>query len=158
VAALRATSRWLDEAASFTTVHPVFDDDGTLVPYTPLVIGRSDTAVQGVLPLLHPFGSDLHGTLGLGVGYIGKRSLPFSQFSDPTLQIDTSASVRYRWLKLGLAVTNVADTRFPSSQFFFASDFHSRSYPTLAPTSHFTAAPPRIVLFTIEIALDREGD
>jgi iron complex outermembrane receptor protein len=158
VAALRATSRWLDESASFTTVHPVFDDTGSLVPYTPLVIGRSDTAIQGVLPLLHPFGSDLHGTLGVGVGYIGKRSLPFSQFSDPTLQVDTSASVRYRWLKLGLAVTNVADNRFPSSQFFFASDFHSRTYPTLAPASHFTAAPPRMVLFTIEVALDREGD
>jgi len=158
VVAARATSRWFDEAASLTTVHPVFDDDGTLVPYTPLVIGRSDTAIFGPLPFLEPGGSTLHGTLGLGVGYIGKRSLPFGQFSDPTLQIDASASVRWRWLKAGLTVTNLTDRRFPLSQFFYASDFHSRAYPTLAPAGHFTAAPPRIVLFTIEIALDRETD
>jgi outer membrane receptor protein involved in Fe transport len=96
--------------------------------------------------------------LGLGVGYIGKRSLPFGQFSDPTLQIDASASVRWKWLKLAMAVTNLTDARFPLSQFFHASDFHSRAYPTLAPTGHFTAAAPRMVFFTAEIALDREGD
>jgi outer membrane receptor protein involved in Fe transport len=96
--------------------------------------------------------------LGVGVGYIGKRSLPFSQFSDPTLQIDASASLRWRWLKASVAVTNLTDRRFPLSQFFYASDFHSRAYPTLAPASHFTAAAPRIVLFTLEVALDREGN
>jgi hypothetical protein len=42
------------------------------------------------------------------------------------------------------------------SQFFYASDFHSRAYPTLAPAAHFTAAPPRIVLFTLEFDLERE--
>ena len=52
----------------------------------------------------------------------------------------------------------LTDRRFPLSKFFFASDFHSRPYPTLAPAASFTAAPPRIVLFTIEVALDRAGD
>ena len=158
VVAARATSRWLDEAASFTTVHPVFDDNGALVPYTPLVVGRSDTALFGPLPWFRPGDSPLEGALGVGVGYIGKRSLPFSQFSDPTLQIDASASVRWRWLKATVAVTNLTDRRFPLSQFFYASDFHSRAYPTLAPAGHFTAAPPRTLLFTVEIALDREGN
>jgi TonB family protein len=157
VVAARATSRWLDESASFTTVHPIFDDDGTLVPYTPLVVGRSDTALYGPLPASVQ-GHALQGTLGLGLGYVGKRSLPFSQFSDPTLQIDASATVRWTWLKLGLSVTNLTNQQFPLSQFFYASDFHSRSFPTLAPAGHFTAAPPRIVLFTMEVALDREGE
>jgi len=157
VVAGRATSRWLDEAASFTTVHPVFDDDGTLVPYTPLVVARSDTALYGPLPVSVQ-GHSLLGSVGLGIGYIGKRSLPFSQFSDPTLQIDASATVRWTWLKLGVAVTNLTNRQFPLSQFFYASDFHSRPYPTLAPAAHFTAAPPRFILFTVEVALDREGD
>jgi hypothetical protein len=155
VVAGRATSRWLDEAASFTTVHPVFDDDHTLVPYTPLVIARSDTALYGPLPASIQ-GHALQGALGLGVGYIGRRSLPFSQFSDPTLQIDVSATLRWSWLKLGISVTNLTNQQFPLSQFFYASDFHSRAYPTLAPAAHFTAAPPRIVLFTLEVALGRE--
>ena len=153
----RATSRWLDEAASFTTVHPVFDDDGTLVPYTPLVIGRSDTALFGPLPVTL-YGHMVQGSLGLGVGYIGKRSLPFSQFSDPTLQIDASATVRWSWLKLGIQVTNVTNRQFQLSQFFYASNFNSRPFPTLAPSAHFTAAPPRTVLFTAEVALGREGE
>jgi hypothetical protein len=157
VVAARATSRWLDEAASFTTVHPTFDDDGSLVPYTPLVVGRSDTAIFGPLPVRFD-DTALQGTLGLGIGYIGKRSLPFGQFSDPTLQIDASAYVRWRWLKLGVTVTNVTNRRFDLSQFFYASDFHSRLYPTLTPAAHFTAAAPRIVLFSIEVALDRQGD
>jgi TonB family protein len=158
VAAARATSRWLDEAASVTTVHPIFDDTRSLVPYTPLVVARSDTALFGPLPWVRPADSPLLGTLGLGIGYIGKRSLPFSQFSDPTLQIDASAGVRWKWLKATVAVTNLTDRRFPLSQFFYASDFHSRAFPTLAPTGHFTAAAPRIVLFTLEVALGREGD
>jgi outer membrane receptor protein involved in Fe transport len=107
---------------------------------------------------VRPADSPLLGTLGLGIGYIGKRSLPFSQFSDPTLQIDASAGVRWKWLKATVAVTNLTDRRFPLSQFFYASDFHSRAFPTLAPTGHFTAAAPRIVLFTLEVALGREGD
>jgi len=64
--------------------------------------------------------------------------------------------VRYRFLKFGAQVTNLTNTQFPSSEFFFASDFHSRNYPTLAPAAHFTAAPPRLFLFTVEIALGSE--
>jgi len=155
VAAARFTSRWLDEAISFTTTHPSFDSDGTLVPYTPLVVGRSDTAANARLPVSIA-GRQLLGTLGLGAGYVGKRSLPFSQFSSPTLQLDASASVRWRFLKLGAQVTNLTNAQFPSSELFYASDFHSRAYSTLAPTGHFTAAPPRLFLFTVELALDAE--
>jgi iron complex outermembrane receptor protein len=155
VAAARATSHFLDEAISFTTTHPSFDTDGTLVPYTPLLIGRSDTALNANLPIAID-GHQLHGSLGFGAGYIGKRSLPFSQFSSPTLQLDAQALVRYRFLKFGAQVTNLTNTQFPSSEFFFASDFHSRNYPTLAPAAHFTAAPPRLFLFTVEIALGSE--
>jgi iron complex outermembrane receptor protein len=153
VAAARATSRFLDEAVSFTTTHPVFDVDGTLVPYTPLVIGRSDTAFNARLPWTLA-GHALPGTLGLGVGYIGKRSLPFSQFSSPTLQLDASAQVRWRFLALKAQVTNLTNAQFPSSEFFYASDFHSRPFPTLAPAAHFTAAPPRMFLFTVEVTLE----
>jgi hypothetical protein len=53
-------------------------------------------------------------------------------------------------------VTNLTNNQYPLSEFFYASDFHSRSFATLAPAAHFTAAPPRIVLFTIELDLERE--
>ncbi len=157
VAAGRVTSRWFDEAASFTFVHPVFDDDGSLVPYAPLVVARSDSAVFGPLPWLTLMGRGFLGEAGLGVSYVGTRSLPYSQFSDPTLQLDASARVRWQWLRVGATVTNLLDRRFATSQYFHASDFRSRSYPTLAPAEHFAAAPPRLVLFTVELLLDQEN-
>ena len=97
------------------------------------------------------------GEAGLGISYIGKRALPFSQFSDPTLQVDASLYLRAGPVRVGARVTNLTNHRFPLSQFFYASDFHSRGFATLAPAAHFTAAPPRIVLFTIEFDLDREN-
>jgi TonB family protein len=158
VGALRATGRFFDEAASVTTVNPRFDDTHSLVPYTPLVIARSDTALFGPIPgNLHLFEQRLFGEAGLAVSYLGKRSLPFSQFSDPTLQIDASLTLRAGPVKAGVVVTNLTNKQFPLSQFFYTSDFHSRDYPTLAPAAHFTAAPPRIVLFTLEIDLEREN-
>jgi TonB dependent receptor len=158
VGALRATSRLLDEAASVTTVHATNDTDGTLVPYVPLVTARSDTALNGVLPWLRPWGRPLHGELGLGVSLVGTRPLPLGQSAAPSLQIDASAALRYGPVKLGVTATNLLNRQFALWESFYASDFHSRSYPTLAPTEHFTAAPPRIVLFTLTVALDREED
>ncbi len=157
VGAVRATGRFFDEAASVTTTNPRFDDTHSLVPYTPLVIARSDTALFGPLPGdWHLLDQRLFGEAGLGVSYIGKRSLPFSQFSSPTLQLDASLGLRVGPVKAGVRVTNLTNAQFPLSQFFYASDFHSRAYPTLAPAAHFTAAPPRIVLFTLEFDLERE--
>jgi TonB family protein len=169
VGALRATGLWFDEAASLTTTNPRFDDTHSLVPYTPLVLARSDTAVFGPLPGdLRVFDERLTGEAGLAISYIGKRSLPFSQFSDPTLQIDASLSVRAGPVKLGVRVTNLTNAQFPLSQFFYPSSFcqpvlgvaacsrAGNAYPTLAPASHFTAAPPRIILFTLGVDLERE--
>jgi len=158
VGALRATSRFLDEAASVTTVHATYDTDGTLVPYVPLVTARSDTALNGVIPWLRPWGRPLHGELGLGVSLVGTRPLPLGQSAAPSLQIDASAALRYGPVKLGVTATNLLNRQFALWESFYASDFHSRNYPTLAPTEHFTAAPPRMVLFTLTVALDREED
>ena len=46
---VRATGRWFDELASATYAYATYDADGTLVPYVPSVIARSDTAVFGPL-------------------------------------------------------------------------------------------------------------
>jgi len=158
VVTARATSRFLDEILSFSAVHPVFDADGTLVPYVPLTLARSDTALSGVFPGLSLWEKPLHGDLGLAIAYIGQRALPQGQFSQPTLQIDASGSLRVAFLKLGVSVTNLTNRQFASSEFFYTSDFHSRPYPTLAPAYQFTAAAPRSVLFTFTLLLDRSGD
>jgi TonB family protein len=157
VGAVRATGRFFDEAASVTTTNPRYDDTHSLVPYVPLVIARSDTALFGPIPgNWRLFGQRLLGEAGLAIEYVGKRSLPFSQFSSPTLQIDGSLGLRVGPVKASVRAINLTNQQIYLSQFFYTSDFRSRSYPTLAPAAHFTAAPPRILLFTLEIDLERE--
>ena len=162
VAAARATSRWFDESASVTYAHAVFDKSAeqptvTLVPYVPTVIARSDSAVFGPLPRVRILDRPIVGTVGLGVNYIGVRPLPFSQAAAPTLELDASANLRWNPFQLGVRVTNLTDARYPSSQFFYASNFQTRNYPTLTPVEHFTAAAPRTVLFTLTVYLDQES-
>ncbi len=157
VAAVRATGRWFDELASATYAHATYDADGTLVPYVPSVIARSDTALFG--PLSHRlfFGHGLTGTMGFAVNFIGPRALPFSQTAGSTLELDASASVRWGVVRLGLLAQNLTDARYPSSELFYASNFNSRPEPTLAPTEHFSAAPPFSLLGTLSIILDQES-
>jgi outer membrane receptor protein involved in Fe transport len=155
VGVLRATTPWLDELASVTYAHATFDDDGTLVPYVPIWIARSDTAFIHALPWVRFWDSVLVGSAGLGLNYIGSRALPFSQFAAPTFEVDASANVSWKWFTVGFRVNNLTDARYPLSQFFYASDFHSRDYPTLVPAAHFTAAAPRTFLVTFSLTLDR---
>ena len=44
--------------------------------------------------------------------------------------------MRWAWVELGLRADNLTDARYPLSQFFYASDFRSRDYATLAPAAH----------------------
>ena len=72
---LRATGRWFDELASATYAHATYDADGTLVPYVPSVIARSDTAVFGPLGRRRFFDHGLTGTAGFAVNFVGPRAL-----------------------------------------------------------------------------------
>ena len=157
VLSVRATGRWFDELASATWAHATFDADGTLVPYVPSVIARSDTAVFGPLGAREFYGHRLRGTAGFAVNFVGPRALPFSQTAASTMELDASASVRWNYLRIGLVVQNLTDARYPLSEFYYASNFNSRSEPTLVPTEHFTAAPPLSMLATLSLFLDRES-
>ena len=97
------------------------------------------------------------GTAGFAVNFVGPRALPFSQTAASTLDLDASVSIRWSFLRIGLLAQNLTNARYPLSEFFYASNFNSRSEPTLAPTEHFTAAPPFSLLATVSILLDAES-
>jgi hypothetical protein len=128
-----------------------------LVPYVPNLIARSDTAVFHALPwrvLDHP----IIGKAGLGLNFVGQRALPFSQFADPTFVVDATVKVRWFFIELGVQGNNLLNSRYPSSEFFYASNFNTRPYPTLTPIGHFTAAAPLTVMGTLAIIIDEEVD
>jgi iron complex outermembrane receptor protein len=151
VGALRATGLWVDELASVTYANATFKDTGQLVPYVPAWVARSDTAIFGSIPGLRLGGSVFTGTLGFRLSFIGQRALPFSQFAPSIFTVDTNAAVRWRFIELGLRIENLTNLQYAQSEFFYASNFNSRSYPTLAPAAAFTAAPPRTIFLTLAL-------
>ncbi len=157
VAATRLTGRWIDESASFTYSYATFVGTHTLVPYVPDIVARSDTVIFGRLPWRladHAF----TGTVGLGLNFIGVRALPLGQSASPTFVINASATLRWSFIQLSVNLQNLLNSQYPSSEFFYASDFHHTAYPSLVPVEHFTAAPPFSVLFGLALILDKESD
>ena len=157
VGAARLTGRFFDELVSVTYARARYDDTGLAVPYVPDWVARSDTALFGPIPGLRLAGRPILGTLGLRVSYIGRRALPYDQSSPWNIVLDTTATLRWRLLELGIRIDNLLDRQYAQSEFFYASDFHTRPYPTLAPASHFTAAAPRTYLFTVALIFDQES-
>jgi iron complex outermembrane recepter protein len=144
----RAEGAFFDVNAHTTLVRSTFQDTGMLVPYAPDLVTRLDASVFGDLPW-PVVGRRVNLRGGLGVTYIGRRPLPYGQRSDAIFVMDLSAAVSWRWVSLGVSVTNLLDGRYRLAEFNYTSDFHSASYPTLLPTRHFVAGAPRVVLFTI---------
>jgi hypothetical protein len=154
---MRARGRWFDELASATYAHASYDADGTLVPFVPSVIARSDTAVFGPLTHRQLYDHGFTGTAGFAINFVGPRPLPFSQTAASTLELDASASVRWSYLRLGLLAQNLTDAKYPLTELYYASNFRPPGTPpTLVPTEHFSAAPPFSLLATLSILFDRE--
>jgi hypothetical protein len=156
VLSMRATAGFVDELLSATYAYATYDDDHTLVPYVPSLVARSDTAVFGALPWVRLFDRPITGHAGLGIEIVGPRALPLGQTATSTAVADVNASLRWSALELGLKVDNVLDTKYPLSTFFYASDFHTRPYPTLTPAQQFTAGAPRFILGTLTVYLGGE--
>jgi TonB family protein len=145
---VRATGKFFDVASSLTLVRAKFDDTGLQVPYAPGLVFRADGALFGDLPV-KMFGKKFYGTLGVGVSYVAPRPLPLSEKSDPIFLVDVGASLRWRWITLGVQTTNLIGTQYKSAEYNYVSDFRSQGYPTLVAARHFIAGEPRAVFGTL---------
>jgi TonB family protein len=153
----RARGSFFDVQGHGTFVRSVFDDTGLLVPYVPDVVVRFDGALFRSLPLKIG-GEALRARGGVGVTFVGRRPLPFGQRSDVIFVTDANVEVGWRWASVGVAATNLFDTRYRLSEFNFASDFRTTPpYPTLVPVRHFAAGAPRTLLFTFTVHLGGES-
>jgi iron complex outermembrane recepter protein len=147
----RATGSFFDIAANLTLAQATFDDTRLAIPYAPGLVARADGVVFGELPL------GLSGSVGTGVSYVGKRPLPFQEFSETTFLVDVGASLRYRAVSLGLISTNLLGRRYRLGEYNYASDFGSQAYPTLVAARHFAAGEPRAIYGTLSLTLDGSG-
>jgi TonB family protein len=147
----RVTGRTFDLAANLTLVRATFDDTHLAIPYAPEAVARIDGALFGDLPL------QTHGSVALGASYVGRRPLPFNEFSESSFLVDLGASLRWRLLTVGLVTTNLLGRRYRLAEYNYASDFHSQDFPTQVASRHFAAGEPRAVYATFSITLDEQG-
>jgi hypothetical protein len=156
---------WLDVAASFTWTHArlvpfdstIFDvGTGVRLPYVPEWLARFDGA------LVRPFrigGVPLVGSVALGALLLGQRPLPLGQTAEPYVVIDAAASVRWRFVEVGVSAENLLDARYRAVELNYASNFGPFVDPSIdpgapgpmAPVRHFSAGPPLQVLATVAL-------
>ena len=143
---------WFDVAANATLVKATFDDTHLLVPYVPDLVLRGDAAVFHELPwpLDH---KPVRATLGYGVSYVGRRPLPYSEFSDIIFVSDASLSLNWSIWTVRFSGQNLFDAKYKLGEYNYASDFHSQTAPTLAPQRAFTAGAPQTLMLTVAATL-----
>ncbi len=164
IAAVRVSNRWLDWVASVTFADARFvreamdpgttyfpADQGDRVPYVPTWVARSDLGLHGPLPV-RIGGTPLSGRFGTGVTFVSPRSLPFAETSDPLFVLDASASVRWRFVEVGVIAQNLLNLRYQLGVYNYVSNFQANNpTPDLLPARHFTAGPPLGVFGTLAI-------
>lgn len=120
---------------------------GQLLPYVPPVVIRADVGVNRRIAQLGKH--ELEGRAGLGFTFLSPRPLPFGQQAAPVSLLDLSAALRWWFVELGLQIFNLVNTRYAAVPYSFASDWGTRSVPSLLPVQHISAGPPRAVMGTV---------
>jgi TonB family protein len=157
--------KWLFGSLSVTYVHATLDapppaspenptpayKPGELLPYVPPVVLRLDVGAAGRLFDIRS--APVVGKAGAGYTYLAPRPLPYGQFTDPVNLLDLSASVRWKWIELGLAAQNVLNLRYAASEFVFVSDWKTQPIPSAVPAAHISAGPPFGIMGTLALYL-----
>jgi iron complex outermembrane receptor protein len=139
-----------DESTNLSLVSAKFDGTGLPVPYVPPVVLRSDTAVNGNLPLRIQ-GRKVAASLGVGVTYAGHRPLPVGGIGDEIFTLDATLSFTWRWLQLGVTGTNLTNNQYRLGEYDYVSNFHTQPQASLTPVRMFSAAPPLGVFGTLAV-------
>ena len=126
-------------------------EDGQRLPYVPPLVVRLDTATEGALASFG--GGDLIGRLGVGLGVMSARPLPFGEEGETVVNLDLSGSLRWRWVEVGLDVRNVTGRDNPAAEYSYVSDWGSAEVPSLLPARHLSAGPPRSFTGVLRLSL-----
>lgn len=149
--------RWLLATMSFTYTRAAFRESqgiyekGSLVPYVPQVIARSDLAYTPHLGTVK--NRRLDGRLGTGLTFMHRRPLPYAEIGHDIFLVDATGSLRWGPLEIGLDVFNVLDAQWFDGEFVFASRFDRNTAASLVPARHVTVGAPRTILGSVALTL-----
>jgi len=148
---------WLLHSGSVTytrasfTASDEFQEDGSLVPYAPQLVARTDLALTPRLARL--FNRDLRGRLGAGLTFLAVRPLPFAELGHEIFLADLTAGLRLKEVELEVDVYNLLDAEWYDGEFTYASNFTKGAAPALVPLRHVTVGAPFTVTATLSIHL-----
>ncbi len=165
IAASRFTHRWFDWVASVTYADARFvraemdpgstyfpSDQGSMVPYVPSLVARSDFGWSQTVYGLRMANSPVRLRAGMGLTFVAPRNLPFSQVSDSMFVMDASVTAGWRWIELGLSGQNLLNTRYELGVYNYLSNFtQGNAAPDMLPARHFSAGAPLTVMASLTL-------
>ncbi|HSY22042.1 MAG TPA: TonB-dependent receptor, partial [Polyangiaceae bacterium] len=122
------------------------------VPNVPAVLWRADVTVNGELWRVR--GAPLTGRAGIGYTLLGGRHVNDRIIAPTNNVLNALASLRYRFVELGVEVYNVLGLQYADDEEYYVSNWSLRpGQQPASPAVHITAAPPRTLLGTLTLHL-----
>ena len=157
VASVLAKPRpWLLASSALSLQRATFDTlvAGTShdVPGVPTFLWRADINLHGEIARLR--GGALNARAGLGYTLIGGRHVDDRIVAPTNNVLDMLASVRYRFVELGVDVYNALGLQYADETLYYVSNWALQPGQGRASAAiHTIAAPPRTALGTVTLYL-----
>jgi len=120
------------------------------VPNVPAILWRTDVNVHGELRRIHD--APLTARAGIGYTLLGGRHVNDAIVAAPNNVLNALASVRYRFVEVGVDLYNVLGLKYADDEEYYVSNWSLK--PGQEPASnavHIVAAPPRTALGTVSL-------
>jgi iron complex outermembrane recepter protein len=120
------------------------------VPNVPEYLWRVDANVHGELVRLS--GHPITGRAGVGYTLLGPRHVKDDLLTPPDNVLNVLASLRYRFVEVGVDAYNVLGLKYADDEEYFVSNWSfSAGQNRASPAVHIVPAPPRTVLGTVAL-------
>jgi hypothetical protein len=145
---------WLLVSSALSVQTATFDTlvagSSHYVPNVPAVLWRTDVNAHGPLARLRD--APLTGRVGVGYTLLGGRHVT-DTILGPTINVlNALASVRWRFIELGLDVYNLLGLQYPDDEQYYVSNWSLKAGQQPASGAvHVVAAPPRSALGTLTL-------
>lgn len=146
---LLASTAWTVQTATFDTL---VAGSSHYVTNVPAILWRTDVSAHGALLRLSE--APLTARVGAGYTLLAGRHVNDRIVGAPDHVVNALASIRYRFVEVGLDSYNLLDLKYPDQAQYYVSNWSSSPGQQRASSAvHLSAAAPRTVLATLALYL-----
>ncbi|HVW29560.1 MAG TPA: TonB-dependent receptor plug domain-containing protein [Polyangiaceae bacterium] len=151
---LTRPTNWLLASSALSLQTATFDTlvagSSHYVPNIPAFLWRVDVNAHGELMQIR--GAPLTGRVGVGYTLLGGRHVNDLIIAPTDNVVNALASLRYRFVELGVDVYNLLGLEYPDEEAYFVSNWSFKPGQNRAsPGVHIIPAPPRTALATLSL-------